>query len=44
MSTAHVIGAVGIAVLVWTGGPVFGQGPQEAGSRAAAPRPIERLA
>jgi len=47
MSTTRLIGAAGIAVLVvGPGGPAFGQGPQEAGSRASAsaPGPLERLA
>ena len=46
MRTACLIGAVGIAVLVWTDGPAVGQGREEAGSRAvvSTPGPLERLA
>ena len=45
MRTMHTFGAVGMAVLVCAAGPVFGQGREEAGPRAAAsaPAPIGRL-
>lgn len=41
-----MLGAVGIAVLVWTDAPARGQGREEAGGRAvvSAPKPLERLA
>lgn len=46
MRTAHLIGAAGIAALVWTDAAVHAQGREEAGGRAvvSAPKPLERLA